>query len=420
MVAAREARARATIIGAGIVGVCCAAYLQREGFEVEIIDPEPPGTQCSFGNAGGICPGSCIPNAMPGILRKVPGWLSDPEGPLHIRLAYLPQALPWIVRFLQASRRDRVEAIAAAMRALHRLTFECYEPLLKAAGLEDLVERHGQLFAYTSPEGVDRDSYGLDLRRRHGVRVEILDEDGLRQLAPALSRQFKRAVYLPEQGQCRNPGRLVEGLAAHVVGNGGSIRRARVQDFELGSGGVTALLTDAGRIEVERVVVAAGAWSGPLARKLGNPVPLESERGYHAMVLGADAEIGLRMQTIWAERKFVATPMEMGLRFAGTVELAGLAAPADMGRADLLLRQGREMFPGLAGESVSRWMGHRPGLPDSIPVIDRSQRHRNIFYAFGHGHQGLIGGSVTGKLIAEMAAGRATSIDLTPYRIDRF
>jgi len=198
---------------------------------------------------------------------------------------------------------------------------------------------------------------------------------------------------------------------------GGRFTKARVQGFDLGPDGPRALLTDAGRLPVERIVVAAGAWSKPPTRDLGSRIPLESERGYHAMALGVD--IGLRMQTIWAERKFVATPMEMGLRFAGTVEFAGLSAPPDMRRADVLLRRGQRMFPSLRVGEVSRWMGHRPGLPDTIPVISRSPRYGNVLYAFGHGHMGLIGGSVTGRFIVEMMAGRPTAIDVTPYRIDR-
>lgn len=408
----------ATVIGAGVVGVCSALYLQREGFDVEIVDPEPPGTQCSFGNAGALCPGACLPNAMPGLLKKIPEWLADPEGPLYVRLSYLPQALPWLIRYVLASRRSRVEEISKAMRSLHKLTFDCYEPLVREAGIEHLIERHGQLFVYSKPAGVEADAWGWSVRKGHGVKVEVLDEDELRQLAPALSRSFKRAVFLPEQGQVRNPGKLVESLAAHAVRNGAKLTKARVRDFEMGAEGPTALLTDAGRIPCERVVVAAGAWSGPLARKLGSKIPLDTERGYHAVALGA--EVPHRMSTMWAERKFVATPMEMGMRFAGTVEIAGLDAPPNYARADVLLKHGREMFPDMKVGEVSRWMGHRPGTPDSIAVIGRAPRYRNAYFAFGHGHQGLMGASVTGKLIGELAAGKPTSIDLTPFRADRF
>ena len=188
--------------------------------------------------------------------------------------------------------------------------------------------------------------------------------------------------------------------------------------FEFSDSAVSALLTDQGRRPVERVVVAAGAWSGELAARLGCRVPLETERGYHVMVDGQDA--GLRIQTIWSDRKFVASPMEEGMRFAGTVELAGLSAPPAMQRADLLLKQGLEMFPQLEPRQTRRWMGHRPGLPDTIPVIDRAPTYRNAFLAFGHGHMGLIGGSVTGKLIAELVSGKPTTVDLSPYSVSRF
>lgn len=413
-----RAAERVTIIGAGIVGVCVASYLQQEGFAVEIVDPEPPGTMCSYGNAGGICPGSCVPLAGPGMLKNLPRWLLDPEGPLHIRLAYLPRLAPWLVRFLAAGKVERVREISRHMRALHAQALELYAPLVRAAGCEDLISRRGQLFVHESACGPEKDAFGLALRRAAGVEVELLDRHEIRQLEPALAPIFARAVYLPEQGQTKNPGRLVAALAEHVVRRGGRLVRAAVTGVEMGACGPEALASTAGRLPVQRLVVAAGAWSGRLAASLGSKVPLETERGYHVVVTGADP--GLRIQTMWAERKFVAAPMEDGLRLAGTVEFGGLAAEPDMARADLLLRQGRRMFPGLEVGEVSRWMGHRPSLPDSLPVISRSPHHENVLFAFGHGHTGLIGGAMTGRLIADLAVGRPPSIDPRPYRVDRF
>jgi len=192
-----------------------------------------------------------------------------------------------------------------------------------------------------------------------------------------------------------------------------------VLGFEMAANGASALRLEGGeRMPVETAVLCAGAWSGDLARKLGDRIPLETERGYHIMVKGADT--GLRIQTISADRKFVASPMEDGLRIAGNVEFAGLKAPANMHRADVLLKQARPMFRKLEVGEVTRWMGHRPGTPDSIPVIDRASRAKNVIYAFGHGHQGLIGGAVTGKIVSQLAAGLPPAIDLTPFRADRF
>lgn len=415
------ARKRVTIIGGGIIGVCSANYLLKEGFEVEVIDPVVSGSpeQCSYGNAGGICPGSCIPNAMPGMARHIPKWLADPEGPIGVRLAYLPHALPWLVRFLAAGRKSRVVEIADAMRSLNRLTFEAYEPLLKAAGCEDLIQRRGQLFVYEDPDGPEKSGYSIALRRERGVKVDVLSRDELRQLEPALAPIFQRGVFLPEQGQSPNPGRLVAALAEHAARQGASFIRAKALGFDFGPDGrPVAVRTDAGTRPIDSLVIAAGAFSGSMARELGIRVPLESERGYHVML--PNAATPLRIQTISAERKFVAAPMENGLRLSGTVEFAGLEARPNMSRADILLRQGTVMFPGIDTSNAQRWMGNRPGTPDSIPVIERSRKHPNVIFAFGHGHQGMIGGSVTGKLVSELAAGRVPSIDLTPFRSDRF
>jgi D-amino-acid dehydrogenase len=410
----------AAVIGAGIVGVCSAAYLQRAGFAVELIDRAEPGgeEQCSFGNAGGICPGSCVPIGMPGMLKKVPEWLLDPEGPLFVRLGYLPQAMPWILRLLAAGRRSRVPAIADAMRALHREAFEAYAPLLKEAGCEDLIASRGQLFVHEVVDAVSPSDFGLTLRRERGVAIEFLTEDEIRQREPALAPRFRSAVFLPEQGQCRNPGRLVATLAAQVVRNGGTIVRERVTGFEPGAGGIGAVLTEGGRRPAGTVVLAAGAWSRALAARLGYRVPMETERGYHVQVTGADP--GLRTQTIWAERKFVASPMEGGLRFAGTIELAGLHAPPNYRRADALLAQGLQMIRGLSAGEVTRWMGNRPGMPDSLPVLGRAPYHSNLIFAFGHGHTGLIAGAVTGRIVADLASGITPSINLAPYRLGRF
>lgn len=416
-----SSKPKVTVIGSGIIGVCSANYLLKAGFAVDVVDPAVPGSpdQCSYGNAGGICPGSCIPNSMPGVLKNVPKWLMDPEGPLYVRLAYLPHALPWLLRFLAASRKPRVEEISAAMRSLHRFTFDCYEPLIKEAGCEELLQKRGQLFVYENDDAGSSSAYSIGLRRHHGVRVEVLNANEIRQLEPALAPIFKSAVYLPEQGQCPNPGRLVASLAELAARNGARFIRGRVTRFEQGPSGPTALMMEDGsRLPVETVVLAAGAWSARLAADLGDRIPFETERGYHVMVKGADT--GLRIQTISNDRKFVASPMEEGLRIAGNVEFSGLEAPPNMHRADALLKQARPMFRNQPEGEVSRWMGHRPGTPDSIPVIDRARKARNVIYAFGHGHQGLIAGAVTGKLVSEMARGETPSVDLTPFRVNRF
>jgi D-amino-acid dehydrogenase len=410
----------AIVIGAGIIGVCTVNALLDKGFAVDVFDPAEPGSpeQCSYGNAGGICPGSCLPNAMPGLMKNVPQWLLDPEGPLYIRLSYLPHALPWLIRFVLAGRKSKVEKISQAMIDLHRLSFEAYEPMMAEAGCLDLLQKRGQLFVFERENGPDGSAYGMGLRRSHGVKVETLNAGEIQDLEPALTDRFKSAIYLPDQGQSPNPGRLVAELAKLATRKGARFHREPVKGFTYTLGEATGITTASGDHTADHIVLAAGAWSANLARQLGDRIPFETERGYHVMLPQADT--GLKVQTISADRKFVASPMEGGLRLAGTVEFAGLNAPPNYKRANILVKQAQGMFKRFEKSEVHRWMGHRPGTPDSIPVIDTSQRHKRVTYAFGHGHQGLIGGAVTGRIVADMVSGLPASIDMSPFRLDRF
>ncbi|MSO92830.1 MAG: FAD-dependent oxidoreductase [Rhodospirillales bacterium] len=407
-----------TVIGAGIVGMCTASYLQRAGLKVAVLDPVEPGGSCSFGNAGGLSPGSCVPASMPGILKQVPKWLTDPTAPLVLRWRYAPRALPWLWRFVMASRPETVERSADAISALTAPVFENYAPLIAEAGAEGLIRRNGQIYVYESEAAFLKDARGWDIRRRRSAKFEVMSADDIRKAEPALAPIFQKGVRLPTHGYCVDPYGLVQALAAAFRKNGGEILPHRVLDIEMDGNQPRTLVTDAGRRPVETLIIAAGAWSGQLARKLGHKVPLETQRGYHAMV--ADPAKTPNATIMWAERKFLATPMAGGMRFAGTVEIAGLNAPPDYSRADQLLAFGREMFPGLGGGTVTRWMGHRPSLPDSVAVIGPSPRVSNVFFAFGHGHVGLSCASTTGRLVSELVVGSKPCVDPRPYRIDRF
>ncbi len=424
MAKADGAAQKVVVIGAGIVGLACASYLRRDGHAVTLVDRLPPGEGCSFGNAGGLSPGSVVPLALPGTAAKVPGWLLDPLGPLALRWSYLPQALPWLIRFARAGKPAQVEAIADALRALHGQVFENYDPLVEAAGCRDLIVRKGQLYVYQSEAAFQGDAEGWRLRRERGVAVEVIAAEEIRQLEPNLAPIFARAVLLPEHGQCRNPHRLVTALAEAFKRDGGEILRREVTGFEIGAQGPRALRSPEGDIETDKVVIAAGAWSHKLARGLGDRIPLETQRGYHVTL--ADPAAQPERTVMWAERKFMTSPMEPGLRVAGTAEFAGLEAAPDWRRAEVLVGQVKQLLPGLAGgpdfgsDKVSTWMGHRPCLPDTLPVIGRATQAANTVFAFGHGHTGLTGASTTGRLVADLIAGRTPPLDLAPFRADRF
>jgi D-amino-acid dehydrogenase len=407
-----------TIIGAGIVGIATASYLRRDGHNVTVVDMRPPGEYCSFGNAGILSPGSCVPQAMPGVLSKVPGYLSDPLGPLAIRPGYFLQALPWFLRLVMASRRARVEQIADALRPLLKQTFDAYAPLVQHASVSDLIRQTGYTVAYTSRAAFERDALAWKLRRDRGVLMEELDCAGVAAKVPQLGNGYEAGLYLPEQGFVANPERLTKSLAAQLQKDGGKILQRKVLDIEVAPDGPRALVTDGGNLALETLVVCAGSHSHEWTAKLGDKVPLEAERGYH--VTFSDPRATLPMPVFLPQQKVFVTPMEMGLRIAGQSEFAGNDAEPNYARADVLVTQMQKIFPGISSVDATKWMGRRPSMPDSLPVIGPASKVPNVWYAFGHGHVGLCGGAPTGRALADLIAGRTPSIDMRPFSVQRF
>jgi D-amino-acid dehydrogenase len=409
---------RVAVIGAGVVGLASASYLQLQGHDVTIVDPRSPGEYCSFGNAGCFSRSSCVPLGLPGTWKKVPRWLMDPAGPLFIPVRYLPRIAPWLWRFQRSTSMARVNDIADALHALLTVTLDKWRPLAERAGVPELIVQNGYAFVYQSEAAFRGDALGREIRRRRGVTMDVLTGPAIREFDPALSADLTHLVLLPEQGHCRNPLRLSRALAARLRDGGARFVRSAAKAFDVVDGRVLRVETDGTAVEMDAVVIAAGAHSKDLASQLGSDVPLETERGYHVML--ATPSVVPRIPVASGEDKYFATPMEEGLRIAGTVELAGLAAPPDYERADALLEKAKRVLPGLSAAKIERWMGHRPSLPDSLPVIARSPRARNAFFAFGHGHVGLTAAAPTGEIIADLVAGREPFMDIAPFAAERF
>ncbi len=407
------------VIGNGIVGTCCAAWLQREGHRITFVDPLGPAEATSFGNAGSLSPSACLPVGMPGMWKKVPSWLLDPLGPLVVRWWYAPVAAPWIARFLRASDRAEVVRIATALRNLLAPIFDCYEPLLQRAGAMGLIRRSGCLYVYSSRDIAQQWAWGMNLRRSLGVELRDVEEEELVALEPDLKGRFRFGLLAPENGSTLDPAALTRALFAQCERDGAQAVRARAKAFRQARGSVTGVVLENGEtLECEGVVIAGGAWSATLASQLGPRIPLETQRGYHVTV--ESSNLGLTHTVMAVEHNLMVNPMRMGLRLAGTVEFAGLKAPADMRRAQALLARGRELFPHLDTSRTSEWMGHRPCLPDSMPVIGRAPRADNAWFAFGHGHVGMCGAASTGREIANLVAGRDPLLDLAPFAPTRW
>lgn len=408
---------RAVVLGAGIVGVTAGLALQRAGFAVTVVDADAPGRGCSYGNGGAISPDMCVPIALPGMLRRVPRWLLDPLGPLVVRWSALPAVLPWLIRWIRAGRIDRVEAAAAAMRALHATSYDRYQEILGSRA-HGLIEMTGQIYVWQSDRPGATEALAQSLRERHGIETRTLAAHEIRQMDPALAPSFTRGLHFPENGHTVNPLRLVETLAGMLMEGGGAILRRRALGFQLGPGGAQRLACEDGTIDGDVFVVAAGIASRDFARALGDRVPLAAERGYHVML--PDPGIRPRIKISNREHMFGLTPMEHGVRIAGTVEIAEPDAPADDRRPRAMLDVAKRMYPGLREDGAEFWMGCRPSTPDSLPIVDRASRARNVIYAFGHGHTGLTGAPVTAELVAALAADRPPPIDPAAFSMGRF
>ena len=410
-------KAHVTVVGAGIVGVCSAAWLQREGFRVTLIDAGPVGEGSSFGNAGNLSPGAVVPYMIPGFWKELPGWLAQ-NGPLAVRPGYFFKVLPWLLTAVKTSRAETAMKTSRAMHALHDGTLEAYDALTRNTAAAALIEHCGQLYVSTKIDAAQGSAIAQRMREAAGVKYTLLDPMEIRELEPALAPIFKSGMLLPDNGRCKNPHELVRLIAAEAERNGATILHGKVTGFQTNGKSVTSIVVDGQAQAVERVVIAAGAASGRLSAQLGMPLPVEAERGYHITI--GDPGVSPRIPVSNVDAKFVCSPMNMGLRVAGTAEFAGYDAEPNWRRAELLEAQARAMFPGLNIEKVTRWMGRRPSLPDGLPVLGAAPGFANAFFAFGNSHFGMSAGPVMGKVIAELVAGRATSIDIAPFAAKRF
>jgi D-amino-acid dehydrogenase len=406
------------IVGAGIVGIGTAIWLLRDGHRVTIVDAKGPAEGTSYGNAGILANSSIVPVTSPGLLKKVPAMLFGPNGPLFLKWRYLPRLLPWLYRYLSHCTVAEVERIAAALMPIIGDSVDQHLAIARGTAAERFIQPIDYTYAYTDREAYLGDALAWRIRREHGFVANELDAEALHASEPNRGADCRYGVQLPGHAWIRDPGAYVKALCAHAQSQGAALRIATVRDFEFEDAHLRAVLTDQERIDCDTVVLATGAWSARLCAQLGLTVALESERGYHVELF--DAEGGPSVPIALAAYKFIATPMLGRLRLAGLVEFGGLVAPASEAPYQLLIRQAKTAFPNLRWGEEKRWLGHRPATTDSLPVIGPVPGKSGVHLAFGHQHVGLTGGPKTGRIVADLIAGRRANFDLTPYRSTRF
>jgi D-amino-acid dehydrogenase len=406
------------VIGCGLVGLACAHALADEGHAVTLIDREGAAAGASQGNAGWLAHTDILPVASPKIWRMLPSLITDPLGPLTVRPSYLPTIMPWLVRFLAACSPAAIDHSIAAMAALQVRALPAWQSLAKRLDLGTMIHQRGGLYVFDDLTAFAAAKPIYDRQRGYGMTVDLLEAHELRQMEPALSTIVKAAAYFPDAAHVADPRDLTLALFARAKARGIAFRRSDVTALEVGAAQVRLIARQAEAIVADSAVVAAGAWSRPLALSLGERVPLDTERGYNVSFKGAHP---LARPLSFEGHGFVVTPLDSGLRIGGAVEFGGLVLPPNHARTRALYTKASRLIDDLPPfENGEVWMGFRPSLPDSLPVIGPSRRSAKIVYAFGHGHYGLTQSALTGQIVAALLAGRPAPLDLTPYRADRF
>ena len=406
------------IIGAGIVGVSTAVWLQRAGHTVTIVDKEGPAAGTSYGNAGLLAAIAMVPVPVPGLLKKAPGMLFNPNKPLFLRWSYLPKLLPFLMRYLPEGKDERVQQIAQSLSLLLHDSVDQHLSLTKGTGAEKFIKTGSYIFGYDDREAYLADHYAWELRRKNGYEFEEMDAQAYAAYDPAVAGLFGYGIKCPNHGHITDPAEYVKTLAAHVVKNGGNIEIAEVTDIIKNNNQASAVVTKNGEIEADHVVLTSGIWSGRLAKKLGLNIPLESERGYHVEFI--NPSITPKYPIMVSSKKFALTPMKGRLRAAGIVEFGGLNDIRSKAPIELLKRQVHELLPDLEYDRTEEWMGHRPSTPDSLPLIGALGRTKNIWAGFGHQHIGLTSAPKTGRWLAQMISGETPNTDLSIFSADRF
>jgi D-amino-acid dehydrogenase len=409
------------VIGAGIIGINCALELQSLGFQVTLIDKTGIGEGCSKANAGHFATEQVFPLAELSLLWQFPKLLLDPLGPVSLSASYLPKALPWLGQFMMNMLTSKRNKNSAALKTLNKNAIAYYQPLLKEAQAESLLTLKGSLLVFekSSKKTIKRQ---FNHYKNAGVAVLLLDRKQTLLLEPNLSERVQASLYFTDVGHSADPLAICTQLAKLAFKKGCLFQQNEVLHISHSTQGVSLTTTKEMQI-FDQIVIASGAWSKQLLKPLGYHLPIEAERGYSLDLPPVEKQYQLSRPVASAERKFIMTPMKHGLRIAGTVEYAGLKQSANMKRANMLFKNAQQVLtvtPLFNTGDEKKWMGHRPSLPDSLPVIGQAPQHKNIFLALGHQHLGLTQGAITGKLIGQLVTKQTTDINISPFCLSRF
>ena len=404
------------IVGAGIQGISNALFLQKKGFEVAIFDRENPGSPAaSYGNAGHFSPYASLSLNRTDILLDVPAMLMSSTGPLALKWNYVPKMIPWFMKFILNTTKNKMMHTAKNMHQILDLALPAYDELFDEINIDGLVENKGILYIWNDQDLKSRE-LEINVRKELGVKQQLVNKKEIHDLEPNIKPFYHAGVYYPYARHARNPKKILLKFFDLFLKKGGKFKKLDIKSIEF-QGEQPVLKTESEKFLFDKVVIACGAFSKKLTDNLNEKIPLDTERGYH--VHFKDCDHLLQRPVIFSNRGFGITPMEQGLRVVGTVEFGGLKNPLSKSRIKNLINNAKYMLGDLP-DHEDEWLGFRPTLPDFLPVMGPSKNHKNVFYCFGHHHLGWTLGPISGKIVSGMIAEENTNLNLAPYSSTRF
>ena len=404
------------VIGAGIVGICSAYFLKKSGFNVTLIDKEKPGTMTSFGHACSFADYANVPVNYPGLIWDIPSMLLRKDGPLAIDLFYILKNLPWAISFLKNCNKEKVNEIASSLTNLLKHSQISYDEIFQDVDVSEYISHEENLYLFDSKKSFEDNEYANVIRKNNNVKVRNLNKNEVKELEPNIADVYYAGQIFTGSRHTTNPLAISNKIFDKFLELGGIYINQNAKNIIQKENKIELRLEDK-NFYFDKIIVSTGAWSNQIANKFGDKFPLDTERGYH--ILFDTNEKLINRPVAWSESGFYLIQIHDGIRAAGTVEIAGLKKPPNKKRLAMIERQSRKVLPQLR-EVKSTWMGRRPTLPDSLPVIGKSQNNNNVIYAFGHQHVGWTLGAVTGKIIDSLSKDQVPNIDISAYAPDRF
>ena len=404
------------VVGAGIVGICSAYFLKKSGFQVTLIDKEKPGTMTSFGHACSFADYANVPVNYPGLLWDIPSMLLRKDGPLAVDFFYIIKNLPWAINFLKNCRKEKVDEIATSLTNLLKHSQLSYDEIFKDVNVKEFISHEENLYLFDTKKSFENYEYANIIRKNNNVKVRNLNKDEVKELEPNIADVYYSGQVFTGSRHTTNPLAISNKIFDKFIELGGIYINQHVKNLIQNEKNIELLMEDK-KIKFDKIIICAGAWSNQIANMLGDKFPLDTERGYH--ILFETNEKLINRPVAWSESGFYLIQIHNGVRAAGTVEIAGLNKSPNKKRLNMIERQSRKVLPQL-GKVQSTWMGRRPTLPDSLPIIGKSQKNNNVIYAFGHQHIGWTLGAVTGKIIDSLSQDHIPNIDISAYSPARF